>query len=387
MYSTTIINTESDCTELKAPVIFSFFSGSGFLDLGFENSGYDVVFVNELSQSFLEAYKHSRSKMNIPEPRFGYHNLDINTFLNEHKPDLQKYVDDLKAEGHIVGFIGGPPCPDFSIAGKNKGAEGSNGKLSLVYINLISDISPDFFLFENVKGLWSISKHKVFYEKLKVLLQNSGYSITERLCNALEFGVPQDRERILTIGIKNDILSKDMTVAGKLSAFPWTKFASYDANKVKSMAWSSTSKFGEEVTLTLDDAIKTLSVEYWFEKNDVENHPNSKAHFKPRKGIEKMQTVAEGDVSRKSYKRLHRYRYSPTAAYGNNEVHLHPYKERRISVSEALAIQSLPKEFELPSNMNLSDMFKTIGNGVPFLLSKAVADTIKDYLNVAICKE
>ena len=64
---------------------------------------------------------------------------------------------------------------------------------------------------------------------------------------------------------------------------------------------------------------------------------------------------------------MHRWRYSPTAAYGNNEVHIHPYKPRRISVAEALAIQSLPAIFELPETMTLSDMFKSIGNGVPFL--------------------
>ena len=81
-----------------------------------------------------------------------------------------------------------------------------------------------------------------------------------------------------------------------------------------------------------------------------------------------MQTIEEGDVSRKSFKRLHRWRYSPTAAYGNNEVHLHPYKVRRLSIAEVLAIQSVPPEFELPSNMSLTDMFKTVGNGVPVLM-------------------
>ena len=100
-----------------------------------------------------------------------------------------------------------------------------------------------------------------------------------------------------------------------------------------------------------------------------------------------MRTVSEGDVSRKSYKRLHRYRYSPTAAYGNNEVHLHPYRERRISAAEAMAIQSLPKEFELPQDMSLTDMFKTIGNGVPFLLSEGIAKTIKSFLEDSACKK
>ena len=93
-----------------------------------------------------------------------------------------------------------------------------------------------------------------------------------------------------------------------------------------------------------------------------------------------MQTVMEGDVSKKSYKRIHRWKYSPTVCYGNNEVHLHPYKERRLNVAEALALQSMPKEFVLPPEMTLTDKFKTIGNGVPYLLAEGIAKTIRDYL-------
>ncbi len=91
--------------------------------------------------------------------------------------------------------------------------------------------------------------------------------------------------------------------------------------------------------------------------------------------------MLEGDDSKKSYKRLHRWRYSTTACYGNNEVHLHPYQARRISVAESLAIQSLPPEFELPSKMSLTDMFKSTGNGVPFLAAKGLATTINEFLS------
>ena len=97
-----------------------------------------------------------------------------------------------------------------------------------------------------------------------------------------------------------------------------------------------------------------------------------------------MRTVDEGDVSKKSYKRLHRWRYSPTVAYGNNEVHLHPYRERRLSVSEALSLQSLPKEFQLPNDMTLTDSFNKTGNGVPFLLTKGTASSIRDYLDAHV---
>jgi len=182
-------------------------------------------------------------------------------------------------------------------------------------------------------------------------------------------------------------LCADMVSSGELTAFPWTKFTTHNTDEIKAMAWSSTSNFGEDLVLALDESMRALSVQYWFDKNDVKNHPNARSHFKPHNGIEKMRTVREGDVSRKSYKRLHRYRYSPTAAYGNNEVHLHPYKERRISAAEAMAIQSLPMEFELPQDMSLTDMFKTIGNGVPYLLSDGIARTIRFYLEDCACKK
>lgn len=74
----------------------------------------------------------------------------------------------LKNEGRLTGFIGGPPCPDFSVAGKNKGRDGENGRLSQSYIDIILEMKPDFFLFENVKGLYRTSKHREFFDHLKL---------------------------------------------------------------------------------------------------------------------------------------------------------------------------------------------------------------------------
>jgi DNA (cytosine-5)-methyltransferase 1 len=123
-----------------------------------------------------------------------------------------------------------------------------------------------------------------------------------------------------------------------------------------------------------------LTVQHWFLKNNVGHHLNAEHYFQPRAGLAKFKVIEEGDDKKKSYKRLHRWRYSPTAAYGNNEVHLHPYEARRISVSEALAVQSLPAEFLVPPSITLSNMFKTIGNGVPFLLAKGLSATIGDFI-------
>lgn len=133
--------------------IFSFFSGSGFLDLGFENCGFDVEFVNEFHPAFMKAYQYSRKMMGLRTPKYGYYTGDVNDFLSSKKNEMLEWIADAHKDGSLVGFIGGPPCPDFSIAGKNKGREGDNGKLSLSYTNLIITMQPDFFLFENVKGL------------------------------------------------------------------------------------------------------------------------------------------------------------------------------------------------------------------------------------------
>ena len=370
----------------SSPIIFSFFSGCGFLDLGFENEGYEIAFVNEISSSFLKAYKHSRAKIGLPVPRHGYFHADINDFLNGRKDELTGFVNDAQKESRIVGFIGGPPCPDFSVAGKNKGSEGQNGKLSLAYVKLIADILPDFFLFENVKGMWSTAKHRAFYDELKNILQNAGYFTSEHMCNALDFAVPQDRERIFLFGIRNEHVSNEAVHESEIIDFPWKAFIKHEAQYVKSLPWCKSSAFGEDCKIELDEVMLPLTVSYWFKKNNVDGHANSKAHFVPRAGKAKMEKVMEGDVSKKSHKRLHRFRYSPTAAYGNNEVHLHPTQVRRISAAEALAVQSMPMEFELPPDMTLTDMFKTIGNGVPFLLSCGIAKTIKHYLEEHLCE-
>lgn len=350
--------------------IFSFFSGAGFLDLGFEHEGAEVCYVNEYHQPFLDAYQHSRHKMGLPSPKYGFSTDDVINLKND--IHLGNSVDSEIDLGKIVGFIGGPPCPDFSVGGKNRGKDGENGKLSRVYAELICKHQPHFFLFENVKGLYRTKKHREFFESLKRKLTRSGYTLSERLINSIEYGAPQDRERIILLGFRRDLpLSKTVDWQGLL----------YPDRQAFSTNWPTTSKFSEgEITASPSNIPIELTVQYWFERNGVDSHPNSKHCFTPRAGLPKFQSIDEGDDSKKSYKRLHRWRYSPTAAYGNNEVHLHPYQTRRISVAEALAIQSLPKEFELPATMTLTNMFKTIGNGVPYLAARGLAKTVFQHL-------
>ena len=368
--------------------IFSFFAGAGFLDLGFELQGnYDIVFVNEFDKEFNRVYRYARGNMGLPEPRYGHHVEDITEYVDgEHDERLQLLINMVgeSKRADLTGFIGGPPCPDFSVAGKNRGRDGENGRLSGTYAELICRALPDFFVFENVKGLYRTARHRQFFEELKQLFREHGYSLTEQLVNALEFGAPQDRDRIILIGFHQEAIDRLHLPAenGLLVNFPWEAHKIYNLNDVKQLPWPDKTPYRENAPLPMPEGIiEALTVQHWWTENDVMHHPNGNMFFQPRAGIVRFRTKDEGDVEKKCYKRLHRWRYSPTAAYGNNEVHIHPYLPRRISVAEALAIQSLPANFILPLDISLTNAFKTVGNGVPFVLANGIANSINDYIN------
>lgn len=363
---------------------FSFFTGAGFLDLGFECCGFVSLSANEIDSHFAAVYRYSRAKMGLPLPRFGLQEESIANFLGqpERKDWLASTLDLAKSEFRAIGFVGGPPCPDFSVAGKQAGAQGRHGQLSQVYMDAICAFRPDYFVFENVKGLLSTARHREFFNALVEQAQLAGYAIDWRLLNSMNYGVAQDRDRVILFGILKEHLRDSVIGGGKLLGVDWVAHQKWNEQKLKDFPWPTRTPFVENSQSEIPRGVpKELTVEYWFRRNDVEHHPNANDFFTPRAGLEKMRRFDEGDDSKKCYKRLHRWRYSPTAAYGNNEVHLHPYKARRLSVAEALAIQSLPMEFELPPNISLSAKFKTIGNGVPFLLAKGVAETVGDFLS------
>ena len=368
--------------------IFSFFAGAGFLDLGFELQGnYNVVFVNEFHEAFNHIYRFARQNMGLQEPRYGRHIEDITEYIDgKHEDRLQRlinWVNESKEE-ELTGFIGGPPCPDFSVAGKNRGRDGENGRLSGTYAQLICTALPDFFLFENVKGLYRTARHRQFFEELKQQFRVHGYSLTEQLVNSLEFGAAQDRDRIILIGFHQDAIERLHLHAkdGTLISFPWEAHKRYNLKNVKNLPWPDKSPYQENTPIPMPNGIiEDLTIQHWWMENDVVHHPNANMYFQPRAGIVRFRTKEEGDVEKKCYKRLHRWRYSPTAAYGNNEVHIHPFLPRRISVAESLAIQSLPADFILPQDVSLTDAFKTVGNGVPFVLANGIANSINDYIN------
>ena len=382
--------------------VYSFFSCSGFLDLGFElaeGNPFELRMANEIDPCFRECYRYAREHMDTPiavPEDFIFENSIEDFILRKSLPKKNKaatyekfaaLLDEDRESGRLIGFIGGPPCPDFSIAGKNLGQKGNVGPLSSRYIRLILQEKPDFFLFENVKGLYSSSKHRAYFNYISGQL-NKDYLIDPQVVNALWYKVPQHRERLIMIGVKKSLLP---SFNKRLfhSALSWDSFQPF-RKLVQHKKWPQAVEFTanadvpwpkESPTGETYDYIKELTVKYCWEKGQVTKHPNHQNQTRPRlSSMDRFKTIPEGSTAGKSYHRLNRFKYAFTAAYGHNEVPLHPWELRRISVAEALATQSLPFDFSFPPDMGISALFKAVGNGVPFNMAKGLASMIYQFL-------
>ncbi len=356
----------------KIPVL-SFFTGAGFLDMGFEKAGFNICWTNEFNESFIKLYEYGYTSWRQAE------GVTEKAIISEKKSieDLQTseiinkaFIDGMPEHW---GIIGGPPCPDFSNGGSNNGFSGENGKLTSTFIYLILKLKPSFFLIENVTGLYRIKKHRKFLDILLSELDINGYKIDLKIVNSIHFNVPQDRPRLFIVGIERALFN-NQSLNKEWFPFPEGCFPDY-----KSFNWPKRNHFGSKLN-SIKGLPHRLTITSIFDTDpSPEELPNGMEYFNSKS--DKFKLIDEGDTSRKSFKRLHRYRYSPTACYGNNEVHLHPSKPRRLSVREVLRIQGIPDSYVLPKNLPLSSKFKFISNGVPMPLAYNIAISLKNFLS------
>lgn len=356
--------------------VLSFFTGAGFMDIGFISAGFETVWHNEYDGNFVRGFEHGMLSLFGP----GHPKIENTKSITDLTGDeVLREAFGSKAPD-VFGVIGGPPCPDFSVGGKNRGGTGTRGQLSSVYVDRVLEIQPTFFVMENVPGLARTAKHRVFLNGLIKRLSHD-YVTDLRILNALEFGAPQDRERMFLVGFNRSWLSsRGLNPEEQEAVFQWPCDARYENAKTR-FHWPSTAPLGGSPRKPAGVPRELTVGHYVGKPEQTRRLPNGEDGFRPYS--HRFAEVLEGDTSRKSFKRLHRWRYSPTAAYGNNEVHLHPFEPRRLTVREALRIQTVPDNYDLPADMPLSHKFKTIGNGVPVKLAEAVAASIRRALAVA----
>ena len=355
------------------------FSGGGFMDMGFIKEGFEVVYANEFDKEFAQLHDEGVSSWAKSHHK-SFCPISSTESLTDLKPETIIKEAFPNGKPSIWGIIGGPPCQDFTMNGIGRGFNGERGKMTHIYFNRIRKMKPSFFVMENVVGLLMRKEAK---QILDTLLFNNicrDYYIDRNTLNALEYGVPQYRKRVFIIGLRKDVFQKDTCKESTIEdirsfTFPWPKpqypnaSAQYD--------WPRKTPFGSKDVIRPNDIPYDLCVEKCV--NGAEGLPNGDEYFAFSKNADSRMEIDEGDTKRRSFKRLHRYRYSPTTCFGNNEVFLHPYKNRRLTVREALRIQSVNDEYVLGPG-RLSAKFKIIGNGVPVLLAEAVANSLYSYI-------
>ena len=247
-------------------------------------------------------------------------------------------------------------------------------------------------MLENVPGLLETKKHRTFlFSVLKKI--GASYAVDLRILNALEYGVPQKRRRVFVVGICLTWLARQYPKLYRDIAAKSQKITTMDVSEKRGrkdvdsdlltlhwFCWPRRQFPDAETAYSWgkrEGAPDQLLVGHQF--STINGHPNSNDMFRPYST--KFKSIQEGDTSGKSFKRLHRYWYSPNAAYGNNEVHLHPTKPRRLSVAEALVLQSVPEQYAFPDSMTLTDKFKAVSNGVPVLLAEHMAVAFTQLFN------
>ena len=169
------------------------FAGAGGLALGVEKAGFDTIGLVEFDKDAADTLKKNRPEWNVI-------NDDI---ANISCLDLEEYFSIKKGELDLLS--GGAPCQAFSYAGKRLGLEDARGTLFYHYAVFLEKLQPKMFLFENVRGLLT-HDHGKTYETMLNIFANAGYTISKQVMNAWDYGAPQKRERLITIGIRNDLV-------------------------------------------------------------------------------------------------------------------------------------------------------------------------------------
>lgn len=322
--------------------VVSFFAGCGGLDLGFEQAGFRVVWANEFEP-------HCRA-----------------TYVRNH-PDTEFVLGDVcKIDPHSIpdcdGFIGGPPCQSWSVGGKQKGLDDERGQLFLKYIELINVKKPKFFVIENVKGMLD-DKFKEVFEDFVNRLDNAGYDVQWTLLDAVNYRIPQNRERVFFVGFR-----KELNVTFR---FP-----------------NPTCEEPTTLERAIGDIIETPRFFSGGKKQDFQeidekrpNHDVLNSKFgsfyyrgNRRRGWHQPSFTINATAD---FAPLHPS--SPKMMYfGHENWNFQKNKldeYRRLSVRECARIQTFPDNFIFEYD-DIKDAYKMIGNAVPPRLGKVLAKTI-----------
>lgn len=347
-----------------APKAIALFSGCGGLSLGFAAEGFNMVGHVEIEESANKIYD-----INFPGSRLlGRDICDISD------DDMRKWISEY---GDIDVLVGGPPCQGFSLAGKRDPKDVRN-QLYKYYVYIVSVLKPKVFVMENVRLLTSMKSPdgRLFIDCILESFSKEGYRVIRQEINACDYGVPQSRERVILIGIRNDL--------NKEYVFPEGEYTDdYQANLL----------FLPKKRLSFRDATGDLQP---LESGENSLDPLHWSVFHPEHVIKWLKDVPEGHSAHENkdptmrppsgfnttYKRIMWDEPCSTISTNFSMIsgcrNVHPTATRALTIREAARAQSFPDEFVFIGKWG--DIRKAIGNAVPPVLASVIAKSIFEQL-------
>lgn len=336
--------------------IVSLFSGCGGLDLGLEMAGFKVIWANDIDKHAVMTYRHNIG--NIVEG-------DIRNIDTQGIPDCDVVV---------AGF----PCQPFSSAGNRLGVEDERGTLYEECLRVIDAKKPLAVIFENVRGILSIKNKdgSLLCDSIVELLERiePGYDVQYKLLRASDYGVPQQRYRVVFVAFRKDLNVK--------YEFPRPTHSPDDPTlTVGHIINVPDGTPNQEEVWELSPQSKKL-VPYIPEGGSWKDIPYE--ILPPR--LKKIRDDMRKYRAPNFYRRFARNEINGTitaAATPENCGILHPIENRRYSVREIARIQSFPDDFVFVSD-SIPAKYRMIGNAVPPLLGKAIGESVKKCLDKAL---
>ena len=327
--------------------VISLFSGAGGLDRGFEKAGFDIVFANEYDRTIWDTYRAN----------FAHSHLDTRSITDIPNKDLPE----------ADGLIGGPPCQSWSEAGAHRGITDERGQLFFEYIRVLKHVQPKFFLAENVSGILS-STHSAAFKNIVDRFSDADYNVKFQLLNAADYGVPQDRHRVIVVGIRKD-LKLNFEFPPVLKSKIDLRMAIGDLGKPNATQSLSTttphSKFKNHEYLVGSFSSMFMS------RNRVRNW--NQQSFTIQAGARHAPIHPSAPVMQKI--KADKFIFAPDCEQ----------KYRRMSVRECARIQTFPDSHQFVYT-RIIDGYKMIGNAVPVNFAFHLAKQIKRALDGKLLK-
>lgn len=362
--------------------VIDLFSGCGGLSLGFIKAGYIVKKAVEFDRKIADIYKKNHPSVDVI----------IDDIKNIDKTNIFK-----KGDAEVI--IGGPPCQGFSMAGariREGFIDDPRNYLFKHYYNIVKTVKPKVFIMENVKGLLTIKEGKIF-DEIKNIFKNEKefegkpYQVYHKIVRAIEFGIPQKRERVIIIGttIKNIDINKlwDLTIENIQSEYP-EYFNTVSVKDAISNLPQTTSNGIINNPVPITNYQKYLS-----SCNDILYNHTKTNHTKL--AVNRMEKINSGEnfkvlddniksVHSGSYGRLCWDEQAPTITTRFDTPaggrFIHPEENRTLTPREAARIQSFPDDFIFVGNK--TTICKTIGNAVPPKIAYFLAKFVKNMIEI-----